>query len=101
MGSDWPPAYSVDLLTAISNRGPPLLRSESLGPARLCLYRFKAMGVQSVKFAPQYPLLCPDFPNASQYLAFYKNVVQEAHARGTKVMPHVTVLFAEHTLQSI
>jgi len=92
---DWRPVYSVDLLAANSNRGPALLRPESLDTVRLCLDRFKGMGIQNVKFALQYPMLRPDFPDASQYLAFYKNVVQEAHARGIKVMPHVTVLFSD------
>ncbi len=92
---DWRPVYSVDLLAANSNRGPALLRPECLDTVRLCLDRFKGMGIQNVKFALQYPILRPDFPNAAQYLAFYKQVVQEAHTRGIKVMPHVTVLFAD------
>jgi len=93
--ADWHPVYSVDLLAANSNRGPALLQSETLGTVRLSLDRFKALGIQSVKFALQYPMLRPDFPDAAKYLVFYKQVVQEAHARGIKVMPHVTVLFAD------
>ena len=91
----WRPMSSVDLLAANSNRGPALLRPDTLDTVRLALDRFKAMGIQSVKFALQYPLLRPDFPNAAEYLAFYKHVAEAAHQRGIKVMPHVTVLFAD------
>ena len=35
-----------------------------------------------MKIALQYPLLRPGFPHADEYLAFYKNVIAEAHARG-------------------
>ncbi len=89
------PLISVDLLAANSNRGPALLRPDALETVRLSLDRFRGIGIQSVKFALQYPLLRPGFPHASEYLEFYKQVVKEAHARGIKVMPHVTVLFAD------
>lgn len=94
-GDRWRPVYSTDLLAANSNRGPALLQPETLGAVRVSLDRFKAMGIGNVKFALQYPLLRPDFPRAAEYLAFYRQVVQEARARGIKVMPHVTVLFAD------
>jgi hypothetical protein len=86
---------SADLLAANSNRGPALLAPDALDTVRLSLDRFREIGIQAVKFAVQYPLLRPDFPRASDYLTFYKDVVKEAHARGIKVMPHVTVLFAD------
>jgi hypothetical protein len=88
------PILSVDLLVVNSNRGPVLLRSDTLTAVRAFLDRFRSMGVQCVKFALHYPLLRPDFPNASAYLTFYKEVVKEAHLRGIKVMPHVTVMFS-------
>ncbi|MBN1662037.1 MAG: hypothetical protein JW943_00400 [Deltaproteobacteria bacterium] len=89
------PLISVDLLIANSNRGPALLQPMVMDAVRLSLDRFRNLGIQSVKFAVQYPLFRPDFPHAAEYLAFYKQVVTEAHARGLKVMPHVTVLFAD------
>lgn len=92
---NWQPESSVDLLVANSNRGAVLLHPDTLGAVRLSLDRFKAMGVQNVKFALQYPLLRPDFPDAPGYLEFYKKVAEEAHNRGLKIMPHVTVLFAD------
>ncbi len=89
------PLVSVDLLAANSNRGVALLRPDFLETVRLSLDRFREIGIQSVKFALHYPLLRPDFPHAPEYLKFYKQVVEEAHARGIKVMPHITVLFAD------
>ncbi|MBN1382794.1 MAG: hypothetical protein JXA41_14070 [Deltaproteobacteria bacterium] len=89
------PLISADLLVANANRGPALLSPDTIPTLRLSLDRFKEIGIQSVKFALHYPLLRPDFPHASDYLSFYKQVVEEAHARGIKVMPHVTVLFAD------
>lgn len=89
------PLLSVDLLAANSNRGPALLRPETMDVVRLSLDRFQPLGIRCVKFAVHYPLLRPDFPAASEYLAFYREVVKEAHARNIKVMPHVTVMFAD------
>ena len=89
------PLVSLDLLAANSNRGPALLRQDTLDLVRLSLDRFKDIGVGCVKFALSYPLLRPDFPRAAEYLAFYRKVVAEAHSRGLKVMPHITVLFAD------
>ena len=89
------PVISLDLLVANANRGPALLLPESIAAVRLSLDRFKELGVGSVKFAVQYPLLRPDFPRQAEYLAFYKRVVLEARQRDLKVMPHVTVLFSD------
>lgn len=89
------PILCVDLLAANSNRGPALLRPDNMEIVRLSLDRFKALGIQCVKFAVQYPLLRPDFFHAPEYLAFYRDVVKEAHTRQIKVMPHITVLFSD------
>lgn len=94
------PVYSTDLLVANSNRGEALLLPETLGAVRVSLDHFRDMGIGSVKFALQYPMLKPGFPHADAYLAFYKSVVQEAHARGIKVMPHLSVLFADTPFSS-
>jgi hypothetical protein len=83
------------LLVANANRGPVLLGPDTMATVCLSLDRFRDLGLQSVKFAVHYPLLRPDFPRAPEYLAFYRQVVQEARRRGLKVMPHVTVLFAD------
>lgn len=94
------PVYSTDLLAANSNRGEALLAPETMMAVKVSLDRFRDMGIGSVKFALQYPLLKPGFPHAEAYLAFYKQVVREAHARGLKVMPHVSVLFADSPFSS-
>ena len=77
------PLLSVGLLAASSDRGRYLLRPDTMETVRLSLDRFKAMGIQCVKLAVQYPLLRPDFPQATDYLDFYRAVVQKARA----VMP--------------
>lgn len=89
------PLVSTDLLIANSNRGPMLLEPATLAAVGPCLDRIRQLGIGCVKFALQYPLLRPDFPDAARYLDFYRQVVAQAHARGLKVMPHVTVLFAD------
>ncbi len=89
------PVYCLELLPANCNRGPALFHPDTLPFVELTLDRYKAMGVQCVKFAMHFPLLRPDFPDAAKYLAFYKEVVQKAHAREIKVLPHVTVIFAD------
>ncbi len=75
------PIYSTDLLAANSNRGRALLQPDTLPTVRLSLDRFKAMGIQNVKFALQYPLLRPDFPRAPEYLALPYQELARRHNR--------------------
>jgi hypothetical protein len=89
------PRLCTDLLVANSNRGEILLRPETLRGVIASLDAFRKLGVDCVKFALQYPLLRPGFPHSDEYLAFYRQVVAEAHQRGIKVMPHVSVVFAD------
>jgi hypothetical protein len=89
------PEYFTDLLAANSNAGEALLRPQAMEMVKKSLDSFRAMGLTGVKFALQYPLLTPGFPHANEYLAFYKQVAAEAHARGLKIMPHVTTLFGD------
>jgi hypothetical protein len=62
---------------------------------RFSLDAFRDLGVGCVKFALQFPLLRPGFPNRDGYLTFYRQVVAEARNRGIKTMPHVSVIFAD------
>ena len=89
------PLLCTDLLVANSNRGEILLAPETMGGVKVTLDAFRALGVDCVKFALQYPLLRPGFEHGAEYLAFYQQVVAEAHRRDIKVMPHVSVLFAD------
>ena len=89
------PMLCTDLLAANSNRGEALLIPQTMQGVITCLDSFRELGLDCVKFALQYPLLTPDFPRNEEYLAFYRQVVTEAHKRGIKVMPHVSVVFAD------
>jgi hypothetical protein len=89
------PLLCTDLLVANSNRGEILLLPETMRGVIASLDAFRKLGVDGVKFALQYPLLRPGFPHRDEYLAFYRQVVAEAHQRGVKVMPHVSVVFAD------
>jgi hypothetical protein len=89
------PVLCTDLLAANSNRGEGLLAPETQRGVVVSLDAFRDLGVGCVKFALQYPLLRPDFPRRDGYVAFYRQVVAEAHKRGLKVMPHVSVIFAD------
>ena len=84
----------TDLLVANSNRGEILLKPETLAGVKFSLNSFSKLGIGCVKFAVQYPLLTEDFPRNKEYLEFYKQVISEAHKLGIKVMPHVSVIFA-------
>lgn len=89
------PLLCTDLLAANSNRGEILLLPETLRGVIASLDAFQHLGVDGVKFALQYPLLRPGFAHSDEYLAFYRQVVIAAHQRGIKVMPHVSVVFAD------
>ncbi|MBW2410738.1 MAG: hypothetical protein JRF72_13135, partial [Deltaproteobacteria bacterium] len=89
------PMLCTDLLVANSNRGEVLLNPQTMQAVTTCLDSFRELGVGCVKFAVQYPLLTPDFPRNEEYVAFYRQVVTEAHKRGIKLMPHVSVIFAD------
>ena len=89
------PMLCTDLLVANSNRGEALLLPQTMQGVIACLDSFRELGVECVKFAVQYPLLTSDFPRNEGYVAFYRQVVAEAHKRGLKVMPHVSVIFAD------
>lgn len=94
------PEYFTDLLAANSNAGEALLRSQMMEAVTVSLDAFKRMGLTGVKFAVQYPILTPNFPRSVDYLAFYRRVADEARARGLKILPHVTVVFANTAFSS-
>jgi hypothetical protein len=79
------PLLCTDLLAANSNRGEALLMPSTLQGVILSLDSFHDLGVDCVKFACQYPMLTMGFPRREEYLAFYKQVVAEAHKRNTNL----------------
>jgi hypothetical protein len=59
---------------------------------RLCLDRFQEMGITGVTVACHYPLFDPAFPRRDEYVAFFREMAQEVHARGMllDVESHIT-----------
>jgi hypothetical protein len=84
----------TELLPANGNRGPALFQSTNLVSVNDNLNLLQAMGVKAVTFPIGYPLLDPTFPNSSQYLSYFKQVVQMIHAKGMKVLIESQILFA-------
>ena len=99
--SEFRPILCVELLVANSNRGEELLRPQTMQAVIICLDSFKEIGVKCVKFAVQYPLLTSDFPRNKEYATFYRQVIAESHKRDIKVMPHISVIFADTQFSSM
>lgn len=86
--------FATELLPANGNRGPALFQSSNLGSVTLNLNALEAMGIQGVTIAIGYPLLDPTFPDSTQYLSYFQQVVSMVHARGMKVLIESQILFA-------
>ncbi|HYB45441.1 MAG TPA: hypothetical protein VEC92_02855 [Nitrososphaerales archaeon] len=86
--------YSASLVTADGNQGPKVLTADNQNTVDVNLDAFQAMGLKEVEISIPYPLLDPTFPNSSQYLSYYTQLVQNAHARGMKVLVESHVVFA-------
>lgn len=94
-----PPAASAtfwagELTPASGNLGTTLLEPRSMDLVRQYLDGLRGLGLTGVGVQISYPLLVPDYPNSDQYLAFYQQVVQEAHQRGFKVLVETSPVFA-------
>jgi len=86
-------AYSASLVPADGNQGPTLLGSSNQNTVNANLDAYQAMGVQEVEISIPYPLLSPGFPNSSQYLNYYTQLVQTVHSRGMKALVESHVAF--------
>lgn len=95
------PILGAELLPANSNRGDALLASDAMKSVTLYLDRFKELGVGGVTFPVGYPLYTPSFPRYSDYVQFYKEVVQEVRKRGMMVEIESSVLFANSPFSPI
>lgn len=91
----------AELLPANSNRGEALLASDTMKSVTLYLDRLKELGVSGVTFPVGYPLYTPSFPRYSDYVQFYKDVVQEVRKRGMVVEIESSVLFANSPFSPI
>lgn len=92
-GKTHPVNFSAELCTANGNRGKALLIPRTFLGCHMELDRLQALGVKAVKVAIPFPLLAPAYfqfqgqPDDSQgYVDFFKRVVQDARARGIKVI---------------
>ena len=77
--------YATELLPADSNIGPRLLSQQALQSVVNYLDAIQKLGVQGVTIDISYPVLTPSFPNYTQYLSFYQNVVEQSRQRGMKI----------------
>jgi hypothetical protein len=77
--------YATELLPADSNIGQRLLSPQAMQAVINYLDAIQKLGLDGVTIDISYPILTPGFPNYSQYLNFYENVVEQARARGMKI----------------
>ncbi len=87
--------YSVELITANSNRGEALFREGTIYSIQITLDSLKELGVAGVTLSVQYPVLNPDFPRSSDYLDFYRQVAAEVRSRGLVLIVETTTIFPQ------
>jgi hypothetical protein len=88
-----PVTFATELLPANGNRGTELLNPQAIVGVRTSLDALQKMGVQGVTVAIKYPMLLSDFPNAAQYVEFFKNVANEIHQRHMKMDVEMGAVF--------
>ncbi|MEM3659840.1 MAG: hypothetical protein QXU11_05425 [Thermoproteota archaeon] len=93
--------FGAELLPANANRGPDLLKPESVEGVRLYLDRLKDLGVQGVTIAVNYPLYLQDFDRYQEYVEFYEQVAEEVRIRGMKLDVEAGVIFSGTVFSSL
>ena len=88
-------------MPANCNLGEDLLKPGVLASVKLYLDRLQSLGVQGVTFPIHYPLYSPEFPRFTEYVTFYKQVVQEVRNRGMKLDIESHVIFANTVFSPI
>ncbi|MBU0490072.1 MAG: T9SS type A sorting domain-containing protein [Bacteroidetes bacterium] len=79
--------YCTNLMPANSSQGPDLLtQMPSLYVVKKHLDALDSIGINTIDLAIQYPTLVSAFPQSSEYLEYYKLVVQEIRNRGMKII---------------
>jgi hypothetical protein len=99
--SNQQPAFATDLLFANGNTGPGLLTQTNMNNNITLLNRLQTMGFKGVVIAIKFPLLKPDFPQSSQYLQFYQQIVAECHKRNMKVLVECGAIFSGTPYSSV
>jgi len=93
--------FGAELLPANCNRGEDLLRPGVISAVKLYLDRLQELGIQGVTIPIHYPLYTPQFPRFTEYVSFYKQVMQEIRSRGMKLDIESHVLFANTTFSPV
>lgn len=93
--------FAAELIVANGNRGEELLRDETFEGMKVYLDRLQSLGVGGVKVAIKYPLLAPDWPRSSEYLAFYKKVARELRQRNMKMLAGTGVAFTQPEFSNV
>lgn len=88
------PIYAAELLPANGNRGEQLLDPKTIGGVKVWLDRFQELGIQGAVFAVPYPLLMRSYPRSTEYVSFFRQVVDEARKRQMTVEIESAVIFA-------
>jgi len=93
--------FSVELITANSNRGVALLHTETFPSIIKTLDSLQAMGVGGITLSLNYPILNPTFPRSSDYLDFYREVSEEIKGRGLVLIVENTTSFPNLTTSGL
>ena len=99
--SNQQPVFATDLLFANGNVGPGLLTQANMNNNIILLNRLQAIGFKGVVIAIKFPLLKADFPQSSQYLQFYQQIVAECHKRDMKVLVECGAIFSGTPYSSV
>jgi hypothetical protein len=93
--------FSVELITANSNRGVALLHEETFPSIIKTLDSLQEMGVGGITISLNYPILNPTFPRSSDYLDFYREVSEEIKGRGLVLIVENTTSFPNLTTSGL
>jgi len=79
---------------ANGNQGETLLTSRNMDLVITYLEAMQSVGMTGAGVQISYPLLVADYPRSAEYLAFYKQVATEVHARNMKLLIETSPVFA-------
>ncbi|HEY6361316.1 MAG TPA: hypothetical protein VIX63_09435 [Vicinamibacterales bacterium] len=98
-GSRAPVAFSAELMSAHSARGPALLAPGLADSLEVEIDNLKALGVRAITIHVCFPMLYRPFHGSEaeyqQYLAFYVRVAQAIRARGLTLVVATQTIFSE------
>jgi len=88
-----PPIFAAELLTANGNQGPALLAPDAVAKNDILLDALQGLGAQGVTIDIPFPLLDPAYPRSAEYLAYYRQVVDDVRTRGMSILIETQVVF--------